>query len=299
MRAFGDGALVTEVASSEEAQRLAASLADRAGAGVDDVVVGYRSVTVVADPDVADMEGVAAALAWGVTAGGDGGGHRPAGAGGRPPADVPVAFDGPDLAEVAALAGMTPRQVVAALTAGPLPVALLGFLPGFAYLDGLPPGLAALPRRATPRPRVAAGSVGVAGGFAGVYPQASPGGWHVVGRSAVTLFDPAAPPYAALRPGDRVRLRAVAEVGDPPGAPPRGPLVAGSPRPVEVRAAGVLSLVQDLGRRGVAGLGVPRAGAADPVGLRAANRLVGNHDGAAAIEVSAAGPTLRFGCHAH
>jgi len=294
VRLFGDGAVVAEVASSHEAQRLAAALAGRAMAGVDDVVVGYRSVTVVADPDVADMASVAAAMASGAPSVADRGGR-----GGGGLVEIPVAFDGPDLGEVSALAGMTPDQVVAALTAGPLAVALLGFLPGFAYLDGLPPALAAVARRATPRARVPAGSVGVAGGFAGIYPQASPGGWQLVGRSAVTLFDPAAPPYATLRPGDEVRLRAVTDVGEPPGGATRGALTARSSRRVEVDSAGVLSLVQDLGRLGVAGLGVPRAGAADPVGLRAANRLVGNHDGAAVIEVSAAGPRLRFGCHAH
>ena len=296
VRPFGDGALVAEVASAEEARRLAAAVEDRTGPGVEDVVVGYRSVTVVADPDTADMAAIAAALASDAPASAAGGEPR---AGAPRPVDIPVTFDGPDLDDVAAGAGVTPERVVAALTERPLPVALLGFLPGFAYLDGLPPALAEVPRRATPRPQVPAGSVGMAGGFAGIYPQASPGGWQWVGRSSVTLFDPTAPPYATLRPGDLVRFRAVAEVGPPPHPARRGPLDGRAARHVEVEAAGVLSLVQDGGRRGVAGLGVPRAGAADPVGLRSANRLVGNADGAAAIEVNGAGPSLRFACRAH
>ena len=96
---------------------------------------------------------------------------------------VPCAFDGPDLAEVAAAAGCAPSEVVRLLTEGPLSVAVMGFAPGFAYLDGLPEPLRGVPRRATPRPVVPAGSVALANGYAAVYPTASPGGWQLVGRT--------------------------------------------------------------------------------------------------------------------
>jgi biotin-dependent carboxylase-like uncharacterized protein len=183
--------------------------------------------------------------------------------------------------------------VVEQLTGTDLVVAFLGFLPGFAYLEGLSPTLASVPRRSSPRPVVGAGSLGIAGGFAGVYPQASPGGWQLLGRTGLALFDPDSPPFATLRPGDAVRLRAVSDPGVP-GARARPPLRSDSARTAAVEAPGLLSMVQDLGRLGVAHLGVPRAGAVDAFALRAANRLVGNEDGAGALEITALGPGLRF-----
>jgi KipI family sensor histidine kinase inhibitor len=121
---------------------------------------------------------------------------------------IPVVYggaDGPDLAEVARHAGMTADEVVAAHSGAAYDVFFLGFQPGFAYLGGLPPALAT-PRRDTPRVRVPAGSVGIGGAQTGIYPAASPGGWNLIGRTAVTLFDPHADAPALLAPGDRVRF---------------------------------------------------------------------------------------------
>jgi len=98
--------------------------------------------------------------------------------------------------------------VIAAITAAELTVAFGGFAPGFGYLTGLPKQLH-VPRRATPRTRVPAGAVGLAGEFAGVYPRPSPGGWQLVGRTDVVLFDPNREPPALLSPGTRVRFREV------------------------------------------------------------------------------------------
>jgi len=295
---LGDTAVVAGTTSVTDAHALAAALAEGGRRpGVEDVVVGYRSVTVVADPTVADVGTLAEELARLRVGGGgaDGGGGREVGR----TVEVPVAFDGPDLEDVAARSGLTPAQVVRLLAATPLTVAFLGFLPGFAYLDGLPPALAAVPRRSTPRPAVGAGSVALGGGFAGIYPQASPGGWQLVGRTGMALFDPDQPPFALLRPGDVVRLCVVDDPGTVPGRgrPPLRP-APGAPA-VVVEEPGLLCTVQDRGRVGVAALGVPRAGAADPFRLRAANRLVGNDDDAAAIEVTAVGPGLRFTGAAH
>jgi biotin-dependent carboxylase-like uncharacterized protein len=119
-----------------------------------------------------------------------------------------------------------------------------------------------------------------------------------VGRTGFELFDPDTPPFATLRPGDTVRLQAVEEAAAVP-TPQRRPLRSSASRAVEVEAPGLLSMVQDLGRLGVARLGVPRAGAADLWALRAANRLVGNPEGAAALEVTALGPRLAFRCPVH
>ncbi len=309
MRPFGDTALVAEVATVDEAHALAEALTDGgtdlAGtsrsaaptqAGIDDVVIGYRSVTVIADPTLCDLASLAERLA---TVELPPSRTRPTRA-----IEVRVLFDGPDLDAVAASIRMPPDEVVRLLVATELRVAFLGFLPGFAYLEGLPTPLSALARRPTPRTAVPAGSFALAGGFAAIYPRRFPGGWHLVGRSNVTLFDPDTPPYATLRPGDVVRIRPVpgprraGPVVHEPGVPARrhaaSAIPAPSDRSVTVEDPGVLTTVQDLGRIGVAHLGVPRSGAADPYALRAANRLVGNDDDAAGLEATVLGPSLRF-----
>jgi len=121
--------------------------------------------------------------------------------------EVPVVFDGPDLAEVAAHWGVAQQQVVARLTSYELVSAFCGFAPGFAYLAGLPEELA-VPRLETPRQRVEPGSVALAGEWCGIYPSASPGGWRIVGHTDVTLWDVERDPPALLGPGTRVVLRA-------------------------------------------------------------------------------------------
>ncbi|MGW3854900.1 5-oxoprolinase subunit B family protein [Micromonospora arida] len=118
---------------------------------------------------------------------------------------VPVTFDGPDLPAVAEHWGVDVPAVRHRLTSTRFRVAFCGFAPGFPYLTGLPAELA-LPRLATPRPRVPAGSVALAGPYAGIYPGASPGGWLLVGRTDLVLFDVAADPPARLGPGTRVRM---------------------------------------------------------------------------------------------
>ncbi len=115
---------------------------------------------------------------------------------------------GPDLAAVARESGLAEREVVRLLCGATLTVAFIGFSPGFPYLVGLPRELE-LPRLASPRPRVPAGSVALAGPFAGIYPSATPGGWRLVGRTGLRLFDPAAAPPARFAAGDRVRFVAV------------------------------------------------------------------------------------------
>ena len=211
--------------------------------------------------------------------------------------------DGEDLDDVARRTGTSTDRVIAQLCAADLRVAFLGFAPGFPYLTGLPPELAALPRRDAPRTSVPAGSVAIGGGFASVYPRASPGGWHLLGRTDVPLFDPDAPPFALVHPGDRVRFTVAAGAAGA-RAPerhqdPRPALVAGDRDHLEIVDPGVLSLIQDGGRRATASLGIPRGGAADQEGLVLANRLVGNPDTAAAVECTAVGPTVRVAGRGH
>ena len=125
-----------------------------------------------------------------------------------PVVEVDVVYDGPDLGEVAELTGLTVAQVVTAHTGRPWRVAFGGFAPGFAYLVDGDPRLE-VPRRAEPRTRVPAGAVGLAGAFSGIYPRVSPGGWQLLGRTAVVLWDVDRDPPALLRPGASVQFRAV------------------------------------------------------------------------------------------
>ncbi len=237
VRAFGDSALVADVADVDRAHALRARLLrriERAGdetwAGLEEIVVGFDTVTVIADPVAADLDAMADDLAssrrWGVAGTGPGssvGDRGPDRAAARS-MEIPVVFDGPDLAAVAEAAHTTEAGVVDMLTGAELTVAFVGFAPGFAYLHGLPAPLAALDRRSTARPSVPAGAVALAGGFAGGSPPAAPGGWQLVGRSRITLFRPDRAPYAVLQPGDRVRFTvgADAEGAVPTPGPPGG-----------------------------------------------------------------------------
>lgn len=203
---LGDAALTVRVQAdmpldaNAGVHRLARRL-ERAGvAGVRDIVPGMRELVIHVDPLRCDVGAVDRALH---TA--DDGGADP-GAGAL--LEVPVRYGGaagPDLAEVAANCGLTPEEVCGRHAAAEYVVCFLGFLPGFAYLGPLD-GVLQLPRRATPRPRVPPGSVAIAGEYTGIYPWESPGGWHIIGRTDVSLFDLHAVPPARLLPGMRVRF---------------------------------------------------------------------------------------------
>jgi KipI family sensor histidine kinase inhibitor len=205
--------------------------------------------------------------------------------------EIPTVYDGADLDTVAELWGTDRAGVVARHTGRELQVAFCGFAPGFPYLLGLD---APVPRLATPRTTVPAGSVALAGPYCGIYPSDSPGGWQLIGRTATRLFDAEADPPALLPPGTRVRFRQTAELEvTGPDEPPREP---GGPdrRPgLVVVRAGALTTVQDLGRPGLAHLGVPRAGALDEPAARLANRLVGNDESGAVLETTRDGVALR------
>jgi 5-oxoprolinase (ATP-hydrolysing) subunit B len=122
--------------------------------------------------------------------------------------EVPTVYDGTDLAEVAAASGLSVEAVIDLHRGAEYRAAFCGFAPGFAYLTGLAAVLH-LPRRANPRPSVSAGSVAIGADFTGVYPTASPGGWHLLGHTDVAMWDPARARPALIEPGDRVRFVAV------------------------------------------------------------------------------------------
>jgi len=125
--------------------------------------------------------------------------------------EIPVVYDGEDMLEVARRTGLAADDVVARHSGRDYRVWLLGFAPGFPYLGVLDEALQ-LPRRDTPRPRIAAGSVAIAGAQTGIYPSESAGGWHIIGRTPATLFDPEAADPFLLQPGDTVRFVAVDNV---------------------------------------------------------------------------------------
>ena len=275
---------------------LAAAIRAAALPGVIDVVPGAATVLVSFEPGswaAADLAGHLTAIAaeWAA----DGRAHEPTASTGV--AEIDVVYDGPDLADVASLTGLTVTEVVTRHQAAAYRVGWLGFAPGFGYLTGLDPMLATVPRLASPRPSVPAGSVAIAGGLAAVYPAASPGGWQLLGRTSAALWEPDRDPPALLAPGMRVRFRAVdaMAVDAIPGAPVRARASAPAvPAQIEVLQPGPLTTVQDLGRPGLAHLGVPASGAADADSLRLANELVGNAASAACLETTLGRLALRF-----
>lgn len=212
---------------------------------------------------------------------------------------IPVHYDGADLAEVAALTGMSAEQVVERHLAGDYSVAFIGFAPGFAYLTGGDPALE-VPRRATPRPRVPAGAVGLAGAYSAVYPREGPGGWQIIGRTEHPMWDLTRDPPAALVLGDRVRFEAArqrVELDDRGSqSEPLEPLQSADPGAgpgLVIVDPGLQSLLQDRGRPGLSAMGVGAAGAADRGALQRANRLVGNRDDAVAVEIALGGLRAR------
>ncbi len=208
LETLGDSALLLRLGDRVEdalnlrVHRLAERIRALRHPKISDVVPSYAAVTVFVDPSHpegwAELESELLRLM-----------HLP---GDDTPVstrvvEVPVHYggeDGPDLALVAECAGLTPEEVVQRHAAGHYRVHFLGFSPGFPYLAGLEPVLAT-PRRPS-RDKVPAGSVGIGGAQTGVYPQQSSGGWNLLGRTDLQLFDPQADPPCLLRPGDIVRF---------------------------------------------------------------------------------------------
>jgi KipI family sensor histidine kinase inhibitor len=213
---FGEAALLVETGSAQRAQELAAGLRQDPVPGVTAGVPGLESLLVELDALTANADVVRGELERRLAM------PVPAMPAGRL-RTIPAVYGGemgPDLADVAALTGSSAADVVARHADAQLRVLFDGFAPGFAYLGELPPDLR-VPRLDTPRIRTPAGSVAVAGAMSGIYPAALPGGWRVIGRTPVALFDPRRDPPAYLLPGDRVRFEPIdpAAWDDRAGAP--------------------------------------------------------------------------------
>lgn len=285
LRALGDSAWLFEAGGNtargklELVLRVVEILERERIPEVRDIVSSFASVAVHFDP--ADGERV---LSWLTSLPPPKGDERLDG--GRL-VEVPVDY-GDDLGSVAAALNLSAEEIIRLHSGAEYTVAAVGFSPGFPYLHGLPDALH-LPRLATPR-KVPAGSVAIAGNQAGIYPFESQGGWHVLGRTNLWLFDPFRENPSLLKPGDKVRFVPVNGI-----TPPEKPTIrirAGGG--LEIIEPGAITSVQDLGRPGFQSLGVSPGGAADPVAARVANRLVGNPDGAAVLECCMSGPVLKF-----
>lgn len=207
---------------------------------------------------------------------------------------IPVRYGGdtgPDLAALAQARGLSPAEVVRLHTSRAYRVYFLGFQPGFGYLGRLPRALT-ISRLDEPRTRVPAGSVGIAGFQTAVYPLSSPGGWRLIGQTAVRLWDVSRAEPTLLRAGDRVRFIAGDAGYEGEQRAAQAPRIVARRPVLEIEAAQGLATVQDLGRPGLGNIGLARGGAADATAAVRANALVGNPPDAAVLELTWGGPSL-------
>ena len=300
LRDVVDGALLAQYPGSSdlEANRAAVSAARalkarqklpaRGTRGLLDAIPGARTLLLLFDPELLDRESLLREVAMGASA-------SPSAGEGRP-VRVPVLYGGADLPELARGLKISPREFAGRHAAARYTVAFLGFAPGFPYLAGLPAELHA-PRLATPRTHVPAGSVAVGGEFTGIYPSATPGGWRLIGRTPLRLFDPSASPPCLLLPGDRVAFEEISEAEFARRIPssweeeeskiPR----EGDPL-FRVLSPGLWTSVQGGPRFGWGSYGIPPGGAMDLDALAAGNLALENPPQAAALEITLAGPDL-------
>lgn len=205
LHALGDSALLCNLpppATLKHQQHIwAVAQASADWPEISEVVPGMNNLMLIFKRPVEDMQAVSERImqTWRHIHGAQDAGRQ---------IDIPVIYggaDGPDLDAVARHTGFSAEEVVARHSSAEYVVYFLGFMPGFAYMGGLDP-LLATPRHAEPRMSIPAGSVGIGGEQTGIYPLASPGGWQLLGRTPLALFDPANNPPTLLRPGDRVRF---------------------------------------------------------------------------------------------
>lgn len=259
----------------------------RAMGGVEAAIAGHSSVLVLAR-GAGDVVSLGASIAALVERGIP---PRPAEAVTRHELAVDFSAEhAPDLPLLLARGSISRESFLARVATLELRARYLGFLPGFAYLEGWPEEWS-LARRPEVRDRVPSGSLGVAGAMAGFYPGESPGGWNLVGRSSATFWDPRAARPNLVAAGDLVRLMpgAFAPEGQPAGVPElSGDVFA------ELLSPGVVTVVTGAPDASRYAHGIAPGGAFDVPALRLANRLAGNDDGAALLECAAVGPRLRF-----
>lgn len=281
----GSDGLLVETEDLEQALALFERLQGAALPGCLELVPAARTVMLRFDPLLTDVATLRAGI-----------GALPLGRGTAREGEtfeITVVYDGEDLADVAQILKCSVDEVIRRHTAALHTVAFTGFAPGFAYMTSDDPSFD-VPRRRSPRVRIPAGSVALAGKFSGIYPAESPGGWQLLGRTPMKMWDLSRARPALLVPGDQVRFRQIHDTA-----------ALGAPRvetPSQTRcdAAVVLTvqradrpaLLQDAGRTGHAALGVSRSGALDLASFHAANDMLGNARNAPALEIMFGGITL-------
>ena len=278
-----------------------------------EAVPSYTSVLVHYRPELvsyAEMEAYLSSLAV-----------RPADADAVQPRTlvVPVCYGlhfGPDLWEMEKVLGLSRQEIIGIHSGRDYRIYMMGFLPGFVYLGGMDERLS-YPRLKKPRLRIEAGSVGIAGGQTGIYPGVSPGGWRIIGNTPIRMFDPSLEPPVPVGAGDRIRFQPISVdewyeirhlvqkgqyepqvLGGEPSVRRRtdspAAICSGQTLCLKVLSAGPLSTVQDGGRFGSQAGGVTESGAMDRDSLRLANRLLGNEENAAALELTLFGGSFVF-----
>lgn len=313
----GDAALLVELDDLAHTLALHRALQVQPIDGVRELVPAARTLLVHYRPERIAARALAAALRAREVAVDV---HADAGATSGRGVDIPVHYNGEDLPEVAEWMGITVAELIARHTGQPWQAAFAGFAPGFVYLVDGHASFRQLPRRQTPRTRVPAGAVALAGDFSAVYPSASPGGWQLIGVTDIPMWDLQRAEPAWVQPGFQVQFRdagAAQTLISLPGAAARSVPHAlalanevahsyykenRAPDPtqkaqsaIEIIATGLQTLVQDGGRHGLAGLGISPSGALDPAAMRQANRLVGSPTDAPVLENLLGGLQLR--CH--
>lgn len=293
-------AILVELADLQQTLLLLASLQAQPIAGVQELVPAARTILVYFSPQRITAAALVQAIA----------GSDLQGSVQRSDVlvEIPVHYNGEDLAEVAQILGISADEVVRRHTGSEWSVAFTGFAPGFAYLTG-GDAVFNVPRRATPRTKVPAGAVALAGIFSAVYPQASPGGWQIIGVTDTAMWDLERDLPALLQPGYRVRFvdaskhiaaTAHAEPNSHSNDVENGTVGAQTAieiidaiQALRVRSTGLLTVFQDLGRHGQAGQGVSASGAMDQAALKSASRLVGNASNLPVLETVGGGLSLQ------
>lgn len=299
--------IIVELANLDETLALFEALAAKPIAGIEEMVPAANTIMIQFAPTAISAQALVRQLrGYNIST-------RQASAGKL--VEIPVYYNGEDLSEVASFLGISTDEVIARHTGGEYSVAFIGFAPGFAYLSGGHPSFQ-IPRRQTPRTRIPAGAVAVAGNFSAVYPKASPGGWQILGVTPSVMWDMGRDVPALLQPGFKVKF---VDAGPMPAIEVATQQVTrqqhnGTQQAttqqnsiqqqatqertlpyLSIGATGIQTLLQDLGRPNKVDQGVATSGALDRGALKAANRLVGSASDAACLEVVYGG--LRFTAH--
>jgi antagonist of KipI len=303
----GEQGLVVELGNgidpvvNDRVHRLAEFLAKEKIDGIEELVPTYRSLMIVFDPLIIGRKKLVERVLDLLGTMGPGG-----------PAEVrkkviriPVCYGGefgPDLDFVAGRNGLSTEEVIRIHSSDPYRVYMLGFSPGFPYLGGMSERIAA-PRLEKPRQQVPAGSVGIAGRQTGIYPVDSPGGWRIIGRTPLRLFNPGSSKPFPVSPGDAIRFEPIdaeefrrLKNADVTGASPATAISPGvtDTGVITVLKPGLLTTVQDEGRHGYRAFGMPVSGSMDRYAFRIANILAGNEPSDAALEMTLQGGSFRF-----